>query len=457
MTQKTALRQQAQMKRIALGYIPLIVILCATSGKLHASSMLMGRMTTVGPYGAQDAARNPALLSSHEKNNTLGLSANYQRIPHADIDLKQFQPIRTASEYDPYNAGSARVSYARVIDRFTLGFDCFFNMQESNLRQNVWAYNGNFVFGQGASKEKIMSTLFTFALSAALDSSHSIGIRLNCSYINSRKRNTSRFLMASLPPVYVYSLDMTAFEEISTLPCLGYFGKIGVSEIGLMMTSGRFSWKKMGKEGLTYNMSTVMAQLQFKAKGDLPLWFTYNMGPAVLAGFQARPSYDFCLGLELEVSIPVAYRDPFLISGEKMTNPIARLQYFSSRMFGLKNRVLIKPSVSIRGGGEITISRTTVFNLGAGFGYNASPSTATGLNPAPHETFFSDYSLTSVLGTAGFDFLVGKNSTITLGSCVTYYTYKEKQALRKSLSLLASEVKAKIVTLDIIAAASVGF
>lgn len=99
----------------------------------------------------------------------------------------------------------------------------------------------------------------------------------------------------------------------------------------------------------------------------------------------------------------------------------------------------------------------TIFNLGAGFGYNASPSTAAGLYPAPLEIFFSDYKIVSVLGTAGFDFLIGKNSTITIGATVTYYTLAQKEALREALSYISSELKIKSVTLDLTAAASIGF
>lgn len=417
----------------------------------------MGNMATVGPYGPQDAARNPALLSSQNTKHTIGLTAIYQTIPHADITIKQFQPVMVKSKYDPYHDGSARISYARVIDQITLGFDCYFNMQSSTIRQKTYAYKGNFVLAQGTSKETNMANLFTFAMSAALDSSHSIGIRLNCSYINNQKRDTTKYLQLSLPPVYVYSLDRTAFEEVSTLPSMGYFGEFGASEIGIMLTMGRFSWKKMAKEGLIYDLSTIIAQVLYKAKGELPFWFTYNTGPSMLIGFRTRPSYDIGLGLEMEVSFPVAYRDPFLITGENISNFFARLNYFSSSAFGLKNRVLIKPSVSIRGGGEFNVSRTIVFNLGAGFAYNASPSMATGLYPSPMETFFSDYKIISVLGTAGFDFLIGKSSTVSLGASVLYYTFEQKQALRKSLSLFANELSAKNVTLDLIAAASIGF
>lgn len=445
------------MNKITLTYLVVLVTLCAASSRLHASSMFMGNMTTVGPYGARDATRNPALLSSQESNNAIGVAAYYQLMPLEDINIKQFQPVMVMPEYDLYTVGSGRVSYARVVDHLTLGFDYYFNIQSSTIRQKILAYKGNVVLGQGTSKENNMANLFTFALSAALDSSHSIGMRLNCSYINNKKRDVTKYLQASLPSVYVYNLDETVFEEVSTLPCLGYFGKIGVSEIGLMVTAGRFSWKKMGKDTLIYDLSSIMAQLLYKAKGELPLWFSYNMGPSVLAGFRIRPSYDVGLGLEMEASFPVACRDPFLISGENMSSPYARLKYFSSSTFGLKNRVLIKPSVVIRGGGEFTVSRTTVFNLGAGFGYNASPSTSTGLYPAPLEIFFSDYRIVSVLGTAGFDFLIGKNSTVSLGASVVYHTFEQKQALRESLSLFATTLNVEGVTLDLIASASIGF
>ncbi|HOD14788.1 MAG TPA: hypothetical protein PK307_10525 [Spirochaetota bacterium] len=445
------------MKKITPVYVLLLITFCALTSRLHASSMFMGNMTTIGPYGAHDAARNPALLSAQEKNNAIGLTARYQMMPLGDININQYQPVKIMSEYDLYKIGSGRVSYARVVGRLTLGFDHYFNMQSSTISQKIYAYTGNLVLAQGTSKESNMANLFTFALSAALDSSHSFGIRLNCSYISNKKRDTIRYLQVSLPPVYVYNLDKSVYEEVSTLPCLGYFGKIGVSEIGIMATPGRFSWKKIVKETLIYDLSSIMAQLLYKAKGELPFWFSYNMGPSVLAGFKTRPSYDIGLGLEMEVSFPVAYRDPFLISGEKMSNLYARLNYFSSTTFGLKNRVLIKPSVWIRGGGEFNVSRTAVFNLGAGFGYNVSPSSATGLHPSPLETFFSDYRIVSVLGTAGFDFLIGKNSTISLGTSVTYYTFEQKQALRESLSLFATKLNVKSVTLDLTAAASIGF
>lgn len=435
----------------------LLVLLCAVSSRLNASSMLMGRMITVGPYGAQDTARNPALLSSRDQDNNIGVAAGYSLSALDTIDLKEFKAVLSKVILDTYNSGSARISYARNIDRLTLGFDYYYNIETDALRQSIYTKKTDYVIGQGKSKDRNMSNLFTIALSAALDASHAIGIRLNCSYLNNLKTDKTQFYQISLPPVYVHSYDKTSFEQVSTLPGIGYFGTFGTSEIGLMITAGRFSWRKIEKDSLTYDLSSVLAQLLFKAKGTVPFTHSYTMGPSLIAGFRIRPSFDIGGGLELEVSLPVTYRESFLIPGNIFPAAITRFSYFTSGTFGLKNRVALKPSVSIRGGSEFGISRTTIFNLGIGFGYNSSPSTASGIYPAPLEIFFSDYKIVSVLGMAGFDFLVGKSSIITIGATATYSSSSQTQSIKETLSVFSTKVSLKSVAVEITAAASAGF
>jgi hypothetical protein len=361
---------------------------------------------------------------------------------------------------DKYNSGSARISYARNIDRFTLGFDYYYNIETDTIRQSIYTKKVVYVIGQGESKDRNMANLITIALSAALDGSHAIGIRMNCSYINNLKTDKTQFYQISLPPVYVHSFNKSAFEQVSTLPGVGYFGKFGTSEIGLMITTGRFTWRKNKKDSLTYDYDSSIAppaQLLFKSKGTIPFTHSYTMGPSMIAGFHIRPSFDIGGGLELEVSLPVTYRESFLIPGNIFPSPITRFSYFTSNTFGLKNRVALKPSVSIRGGGEFGVSRTTIFNLGIGFGYNAALSSISGVYPAPLEIFFSDYKIVSVLGTAGFDFLVGKNSTITIGATATYSSSSQTQSIKETLSIFSTEVSMKSVTVDLTAAASIGF
>jgi hypothetical protein len=437
----------------------LLVLLCAIASRLHASSMLTGRMITVSPYGAQDTARNPALLSSQNQNNNIGITARYSLTALADIDLKEFKPVLSKVTIDKYNSGSARISYARTIDRFTLGFDYYYNTETDTLRQTIDTITGGSVIGQGKSKDRNMANLFTIALSAAPDPSHAIGIRVNCSYLNNIKTDKTQYYQIPAPPVYINSYNKTAFEQVSTLPGIGYFGRFGTSEIGLMITTGRFTWRKTEKDSLTYDLSSGIAQLLFKAKGTIPFTHSYTMGPSMIAGFHVRPSFDIGAGLELEVSLPVTYRESFLIPGNIVSSPsvITRLNYFTSSTLGLKNRVALKPSMSIRGGGEFSVSRTTIFNLGIGFGYNAYPSSVSGVYPAPLEVFFSDYKIVSVLGTAGFDFLVGKNSTITIGAAATYTSSSQTQGIKETLSIFSTEVSIKSVTVDLTAAASIGF
>jgi hypothetical protein len=80
------------MKKTSPGYIILLILLCAVSSRLYAGSMFTGRMITVGPYGAQDTARNPALLSSQDQDNNIGVTAGYSQSAFETITSKNSRP-----------------------------------------------------------------------------------------------------------------------------------------------------------------------------------------------------------------------------------------------------------------------------------------------------------------------------------------------------------------------------
>ena len=446
------------MKKTLPVYYLLLLLLCIASDRLHASAILTGRMITVNPYGAQDTARNPALLSYQEQNNDIGVTGGYTHPAFSEIDVKEPSPTLTKVILDEFNGGFARLSYARTINVLTLGFDYYTYFESGSTRQNTTTIDTNLIVGRGTSRNVNMANLFTTSLSASLAPSQSIGIRLNCSYINNTNTDITQFVQASSPDVYVHAYEKSDFKQVSMLPAVGYWGKFGTSEIGIMMTTGRFSWRRSDKTGMKYDLSSILAQPLFKAKGNIPLRYAYTTGPSLLAGFHVRPSYDIGAGFEVETTLPATYRESFLISGDSIAvTPVFRLNYISSGTLGLKNRVALKPSVSLRGGFEFAVSRMTTFNIGIGFGYNTSLASTSGMYPAPIEMSFSEYRIISVQGTAGFDFLIGKNSTLTIGATTLYQSTSQTQSVRHSLNILATEVTSKIVSMELVALTSFGF
>ncbi|MBN2159810.1 MAG: hypothetical protein JW807_10470 [Spirochaetes bacterium] len=434
------------------------------ASRLAANSFFMGRVLTVHAYGALDTVRNPALLSCQRHNNALGILANYQTSFQSKVFMRLAQLALIRPKVDTFDLGVGRISYARKIDHFSLGFDIYTNYESSGIKTRTIAMKDFPAIGTGTSITDKMTYEVSSSLAYAINANHSVGIGLNGKYYDSVETTKNRALIDITPGVYSHEFERETIREISSNPRIGYLAKLRQSEIGFILSPGRFVWKKNILQAEKYIMSEIaaMTRLEFKAKGELPYTFTYDVGPILIAGAYSRPINDIAMAIELEFSVPVTFTQPFLIQDETLYPPLSQIMYFKSSSIGKKQTQSTRPSVSIKGGFEFYVSRTTVFTLGGGIGYNDSKARIYGTFPdLLDKSYIYNYSFI-LYGMAGIDFLIGKESIITIGTVITHARAGMENTFAQFFATMGRELhilnfKIRAINADIILATSFGF
>lgn len=444
----------------SLSYIFLALLIIGCGSPLLASSFLMGRLVTVHPYGASDASRNPALMARQKQRNAFGLAGNYQTYASADLSIQQ-GISRIKAVIDHYDAGTAQISYIKKIDIFAIGLDVSGTYNNSREGATNLAWDTLFYFGNGSSTNTQFTSTGTIAFSAALGR-HSLGIQLNCTYNNQLEKEKIRSIQISKPPVLFQDISKNKYEMISSVPVIGYLCTLDTTEIGFMFSAGALSWKKEKKEGFSSDLSPLLAQISFKGRGTLPYYFSYTRGPGFTAGAFTQASADLGIGLEFDVTIPVSYRDQYLIRLDKTISPLGRFRYFRNSDLHARSTVVTKPSFSVRGGIETGVSQSATISLGAGFDYNSSSSENKNPVSDPMMTSYLHSLTLATYGMAGIDIRTGKTGIVTLGSIVTYYTVSQENTYAQMLKTLGREIhnnkiKFKTIAADVFIASSVGF
>ncbi|OHD63906.1 MAG: hypothetical protein A2176_09065 [Spirochaetes bacterium RBG_13_51_14] len=450
------------MKRSRLIYPILALFLSVLASRLQASSILMGGLVSVHSYGAPDVVRNPALLSLLDQNNAIGVLADYRTYAAATINTRKSQLSLLKPDIERFDGGTARISYVKKINAISLGFDFFSTNESSKTKVRTLSNPGFITTGDGVSSISIMINAFTASLSVSINHRNSIGIQLNCRYIRSNNRETINSIQASSPPVYIHDYNKAIIEDVSSSPGIGYIARIDNSEIGVMVTPGRLTWKMETQEGLNYDVSSITAQPLFKAKGKLPFTFAYNTGPSLIAGAYSKLANDIGAAIELELTFPITYRETFLLRGDKILPSIGRFFYIRNSALGLDNKVSTRPFVSLRGGLELNVSQSTVFNLGCGLNYTSLKAAIHSPVVDPLRTSYIHRVSFSFFGMTGIDFLLGKSNILTIGTAVSYNTLSQEETFQEVIQTLGwelhnSNTKLKTVNIDIIAAASFGF
>ena len=426
-----------------------------------ASSLLMGRIFSVHPYGASDAARNPALLVRQKQNDTIGLLLDYQ----TSLSIKNYSRSSNSVSrvtIGSFDSGISRFSYINNMDTFALGFDVYANYEYTKVsQQSYFQTNGFDTLGKGPSTRALLVTAFTISAGIALDADNSFGIQISTVYYKNTQSSKTRSLQLSFFPVLFSNSEKTIQEQIIATPGIGYLGKIENTEIGLMLTVGRLAWEKDIKEKENYVLSSFFSQINFKAKGELPFSFLYTAGPGIIAGAYTRPVEIIGIGLELEITFPVTYQNQYLVPLKDS------FFYIKSSRLQLENKISSNPFVSLRGGFEFFVLRNAVLSIGGGLGYTDAHArthgkwlwqllTVTEINRIYNRVM-------TVYGTMGVDFLLGKRHILTVGTSLAYTTQSnEEERLQQpfptaNLELNRNSMKIKPITIDLLIMMSFGF
>ncbi len=444
------------------GMISLLVLatLLRFSGFSFASPVLMGRLTSVYPYGAQDVIRNPALIVFQRQDNTMGLLLDYQS--NIDKSIHDINTDAIVGQHLDSKSGSGGLSYIRKNDIFALGFDV--NASYGHARQSMQFYaNRNTLntLGQGTAITYSESALFSLSAGVMLDSSSSLGIQIFTGYSNSEmtsKRNT--YLSPPFPPFFddVREFDRTIQEQVTISPAIGYLVKIEKSEIGLMFTAGRFVWEKNRARELRFD--TMLLGPRVSANGELPFYARYDISPGLIAGSFSKLCDFINAGMELQITFPLGYKTQFL-------EPLGDLYPFTffvkNSKLKLENKISNRPFLALRGGFEFIASPNIVFSLGGGIGLiNIKSRTRGGIVTPTLRDDQLYQKIMSLYGTAGVDFIVGMRHTITVGAVLSHSTFsiedkRYQQTAKNDPIAHWANSKIKSLTIDMIIALSFGF
>jgi hypothetical protein len=430
------------------------------SGPSFASPLLMGNIISVHPYGAQDAIRSPALLVWQRQDNTIGLLSNYRSNISTSFHTLNTDNIQNSNLIN--NIGTSRLSYINKTNILAFGCDIYADYNMSRNRLQIYSQPGGLgALNQGLVDTESFLTALTISAGLALNSHHSLGIQLSTSYFkSSEKTKIKSGIFLPFPPFLSigYLSNTETMQQITTTPGIGYLGKIENSEIGLLFNGGRLTWEKDSSKKLQIN--SFFANSNLSANGKLPFSFTYNVGPGLIAGSFSKITDMVNVGLELEITFPVEYKNQFLDQVGK-TYPTSI--FVNSSKLRLEEKISNHPSIGVRGGFELLTSSNTVLSFGGGLGFNNTENhTLGGLLPPTTRNQQIYRKILSVYGTAGFDFLLGKYNVITVGTVLSYNTIsnEENRFQQEDLNgpiLHRANTKIKALTIDAVVALSFGF
>jgi hypothetical protein len=425
-----------------------------------ASFLLMGRILSVHPYGAQDAVRNPALIVWQKMDDEIGLLLDYQTDMSSSLIIRNSGSIASPS-VTSFNSGAFRVSYIGRINAFALGIDAYAEYQNSNVHQQSYSTSNGFdTLGKGPATNTNLVTTLTISAGIAVNAQNSLGIQATTAYVRSTDTRKSNYIQLSPFPVLFKETNKSFQEQVVTSPGIGYLGKIENTEVGLMINAGRLSWERDISERETYSLGAAGAafNIEEKAKGEIPFSFSYSLGPGLIAGAYTRPTEVLGIGLELEFTIPVNFKKRVLF-------PLGKFFYIGNKKLNVENKISNNPFVSLRGGFEFFVLPGTVLSIGGGLEYADTYSRTYGRQLMQLITGVLRFShkIMSVYGTAGLDFMLSRRNILTVGASVGYNTvYDEQENLQYqfpgfNLGLFRNSTKLKSMSLDLLIMMSFGF
>ena len=443
-------------------FLSSIVVLAVPFSLLEASSFLMGDVRTVCPYGAQDATRSPALITSIPTDNALGLDAGYTFSAQTQMRSRSVQNIHTSPHSSDYNSYVGHLSYIRKIQNAAVSINygvSFDNNQISrrslyyDIVHNLWGISTDSEGSQAGSYLGIISAAYS------VTSHHAIGIQAAVNYrsMSTTTRYKSYATLLPLPPPeqWSQSSNLNKEEYVGIMPSIGYHAKILPAEFGIVISPGVFGWRreKRSRRGYIINDWSI-ADITDYSSGSLPFESLIISGPSLTAGALVRTWGGTVTCLEFEINLPSVSRPKTLV-------PVGPFMFASSKSMQTRITIKSRPSFSLRGGFEIPINSTIKAGLGAGFSYNSNVfSVQAPLSPDPFDIHYNYNSSFTIFGTAGMDVIV-KNNTFTLGTNISYIRQKDESILR-SVKTFDQELhndisKTNLIMLHLFVIVSAGF
>lgn len=401
----------------AVAFCLMSTALMVTPGYPQGKGSHMGGLKSIVPEGPFDVGRNPALLLLQpEGKNSLGAFLRYEAYhrenPSMDIDSSSI------------NNASGSIGDINIIN---LAFHLAFSTRTGNrvigfavsdpgtdqfsLRKDGFVTEGTMTgfpfYEENKSRTVTIDPAVVFALAYGISSNSSFGFQLMLGYrYSSEKNNTFRTYGS---PVITEQEDGKRKTDVLYGELgFGYLFRTGDAQVGLLIKSGRLTFKKQ-EFSHTFAPGTSESE-------SIPFRGDYTRGISIAAGGYKTLNSLFSFAIEGEYSFPCSFNDktlspdPMALQIKEQTHPID-----------------VKSSLFLRGG--IAYKITGEIECGMGLGYaQAEINDRFGTSGGPStNTFRTD----TFLVTAGIDYNPGGNIKFSI---ITYLTLLGAMQDRKNPS-----------------------
>jgi len=354
------------MKKIIIYLSFIIIIPISVKIPVNASAFSMGNIQSVASNGSLDVIRNPALITLQEQDNSIGFFVNYQLYNYYTdystfLDAPGITDEIIIHEKDNNNTGIIILSYCKKFNRYALGFALSSgdsNQIESiGTKEHIFGIDsttGNKMFMIIESTSTQMYPAFVFSFGFISTRKSSIGLQITAGYL-SRIEEESERIFKNLNFVKE-GKTTTKIDLMSSEIAIGYSYRTAASQLGLIIKSGRLSWKKMRVEINNWAPNETVLIKKYADITTRRLFYgQYDMGVSFIFGGYKKITDFLGLSLEYKYIFPVAYKNRNInFDGE------------NKYLFNwTKERTKINSSFSIHGGTEISFISNSVISLGA--------------------------------------------------------------------------------------------
>jgi hypothetical protein len=392
------------MKSIFFFFL-IAAILLLPAREAVAGAFSMGRILTVSTDGSLDTIRNPALLAAHKENNSMGFIFFYtpyndRRYSYDSYMGSWISSLRVRDQ--KLFMGSMYLSYTRKISTGSVGLAIDAdNNYLADYRRNKEIYanleNTNSQYAVMKVSRSMISPRFVFSYGGIVSGNHAIGVQFTPAYSQTEENSSFISVMNNIFEQKHHSRKK--IEEISSEVSLGYTFRDAVSQVGIMIRSGRFT---LQKTRIYFSHAEFPSSVIFTGSVAEPYHIQYDRGFNIIAGGYRKLVQFIAVAFEGEYRIPIHY-------GEKNL----RYDEFTG-FYGItvSSSVTNKGLYSVRGGFEILPSGPVTINLGGGFSTTSQNKNA---------RYFHESKMTDIYtGSLGFDLTLSENILIIIGSEFQY-------------------------------------
>ena len=406
------------MKRHLLFYLLICLLFpFLARERAGAAAFTMDRFQTVSSDGSLDVVRNPSLMTGQKADNSIGLFLLYTPYTYSRYSYDFYLPggLSSGRVRDmKYAAGSVFFSYCRKIEKGAVGlaldngapYQGAYNRYERTYSEITPGVPSAYVYTRINGTSMKAAPRFVFSYGTVVSGNHSVGLQIAGGYTLFRDDTSYQNVMNFLPYQKNHTKNKTEWfgGELS----LGYSYRNADSQAGLMVRSGRFTWRRMK---VHYSHADFALPLFYHGSLARTYFFQYDRGFTLIGGGYHKLAPFIAIALEGEYEIPVSYT-------EKDVKYDERTGYY-----GRKNNLAVTKSglYGLRAGFEILPSGPVTISLGGGM--------ITTKESRKGRYFYESINTDTFSCTLGLDIKIAENYLLMAGS---QFIYTKKRTASRS-------------------------